>query len=121
MKHLNYSKGRLGENLAKNYLIKKGFKPLDQNYRTPHGEIDLIMLDGPTLVFIEVKLKIGTDFGLPEDMISKNKIIQVQKTARRYLLDNPLGFPRLRLDAVCIVLDSDKSVKRIAHYENLSN
>lgn len=120
MKQQNYSKGKLGESLAQNFLIQKGFQPLDHNFHTRFGEIDLIMIDSDTLVFVEVKLKIGSHFGNPEDMISTSKIKQIQKTAQSFIQTHPLSYSRFRLDAVCIVLNQDNSVNRINHYENLS-
>ena len=47
--------GREGENLAKVYLEKKGYKFLDRNFKRIHGEVDLIMMDGDVIVFVEVK------------------------------------------------------------------
>ena len=122
MKYQNYQKGKAGEDIAAEFLIHKGFKIIDQNWRNRFGEIDLIVLDKNILVFVEVKLKIGVDYGLPEQMISKRKVWQIEKTASNYLLQHPeidSKFVQRRIDAVCIVLNKDKSVERIKHYQNL--
>ncbi|MDP8951493.1 MAG: YraN family protein, partial [Actinomycetota bacterium] len=55
--------GERGESLALGYLAKKGYAPVERNYRTRHGEIDLIVREEKTLVFVEVKLRRGTGFG----------------------------------------------------------
>jgi len=122
MKYQNYQKGKIGEEIAAKFLAKKGFKIIDQNWRDKFGEIDLIVLDKNTLVFVEVKLKIGSDYGSPEQMINKRKISQIQKTAYDFLRQHPQldpKFPQHRIDAVCIILNKDKSVRRVRHYKNL--
>ncbi|MFA6368943.1 MAG: YraN family protein [Candidatus Shapirobacteria bacterium] len=118
----NYNKGRGGEMMALDFLLKKGFQLVEMNYENKIGEIDLIMIDKDWLVFVEVKLKVGDKFGSPEEMINKRKLYQIKKVAESYLiLENPIVkyFKKYRIDAVCIVLNEDKTTKRIIHYENL--
>jgi putative endonuclease len=118
----NYNKGRGGEMMALDFLLKKGFQLVEMNYENKIGEIDLIMIDKDWLVFVEVKLKVGDKFGSPEEMINKRKLYQIKKVAESYLiLENPIAkyFKKYRIDAVCIVLNEDKTIKRIIHYENL--
>ena len=58
--------GSYGENLARKFLEKKGFKLIEKNFKTPRwGEIDLVMKDGDTLVFAEVRFRSRPDFGTP--------------------------------------------------------
>lgn len=118
----NYNKGKEGEEIARDYLIKKGFILIESNYSNNLGEIDLIMSDNDWLVFIEVKLKIGDKFGLPEEMIGNNKLSQVRRVAELFLLsDSPITkkYKKYRIDAVCIVLNEDKTINRISYYDNL--
>jgi len=123
MKQLNTEMGRLGERLASEFLAKKGYRILARNFRTRFGEIDLIAAKDGVLVFVEVKLKIGDNFGPnPEEMIDKKKVQQIEKTAQSFLMENPEDGSRyesLRIDAVCIVLDAGGQVKRISQYENI--
>jgi len=113
-KEENYHKGRYGENIAKEYLIKKGYVFIEANFENKIGEIDLIMSDGDWLVFVEVKYKSDDRLGIPEEMISPNKIWQVKRVAESYLVERRIKyFEKFRLDAVCI-LD-----KEIRHYENI--
>ena len=124
MKNLNYQTGKFGEDLARQYLIKKGYKILTSNFRSRLGEIDIIATKKNTLVFIEVKLKIGEETGQPEEMINHKKVNQIQKMAEIFLQTNPsIGqkFPFWRVDAICIVLDPDRSSKRITHWKNINN
>lgn len=118
----NFKKGRRGEEIAASYLKNKGFKILEQNFRTRFGEIDLIASKNSVLHFIEVKLKVGDRFGSPEDMINRNKIMQVVKTAQAYMLINHISktISRTQVDAVCVVLNDKKEVERLNYYENMT-
>ncbi|MDD2482875.1 MAG: YraN family protein [Candidatus Shapirobacteria bacterium] len=118
----NYNKGKNGEEMAKNFLLKKGFELIEMNYENVIGEIDLIMIDKDWLVFVEVKLKVGDKFGNPEEMINKRKLSQIKRVAESYLvLENKIAkkFMKYRIDAVCIVLNEDQTVKTINYYDNL--
>ncbi|KKP47627.1 MAG: hypothetical protein UR39_C0003G0030 [Candidatus Woesebacteria bacterium GW2011_GWA1_33_30] len=119
MKQLNRLIGKQGEEMAAELLRKKGYQILDQNNSTKWGELDIIACKDNILTFVEVKLKTTEDYGTPEEMIGKNKLAQVRRTAEMYLLNNPdiaKKFDRYQIDAVCIVEESE----RITHYENLT-
>jgi len=123
MKQGNYSKGKLGEQIASEFLRKKGYRLIETNFRTKFGELDIIAAKDGLLVFVEVKLKIGTDFGAPEEMITEGKIRQVRQTAEAYLQQNKeiaANFLQQRVDAICITLNRDSSVKSVRHYENMT-
>jgi len=118
----NYNKGKNGEEMAREFLVKKGFELIEMNYENVIGEIDLIMTDKDWLVFVEVKLKIGDKFGSPEEMINKRKLSQIKRVAEGFLvLENKIAkkFKKYRIDAVCIVLNEDQSLERITHYANV--
>lgn len=122
MKQNNRVVGTVGEEIAAKHLTEKGYKIIERNHRTKFGEIDLIAVYKNLLIFVEVKLKVGDQFGAPEEMINPRKVYQVKKTAQMYTLKNPdiaAKFPTFRIDAVCIVLNNDKSIGRITHYENI--
>lgn len=124
MKNLNYQTGRTGETIAKDSLVKKGYQIVTSNFRTRFGEIDLIATKDKHLIFVEVKLKIGEQFGTPEEMVDRRKLNQIQKTGEYYLQINPQiahNYQNYQIDAICVVLNSDGSIKRITHWENLSN
>jgi putative endonuclease len=110
--------GKIGEDLAKKYLEEKGYKILEQNYRTRFAEIDLVAQNKNVLTFVEVRTKIGEQWGSPEDTINKNKLRKVLWNAKSYI-----GFKNwngsCRIDAVCIVLNRDMSVSRLTHHENI--
>jgi len=121
-KFKNYKKGKEGEEIAREFLIKKGFNLIKSNYSNKLGEIDLIMNDKDWLVFVEVKLKIGDKFGHPEEMINKNKLSRIKRIAEGFLvLEQEIAkkFRKYRIDAVCVVLDENKNMERISYYDNI--
>lgn len=102
--------------MAVDYLLGKGYRIEECNFRTRFGEIDIVCWDGETLVFVEVKTKIGHDFGEPEEMVNKGKLAQVKRMGEVYLLDKSLDVA-CRVDVVAVVLENDGSVERIEHYQ----
>ncbi len=110
--------GKIGENLAKKFLEKQGYKIIEQNYKTKYSEIDLVVQNKKCLVFVEVRTKIGENFGTPEETINKKKMRKIKGNALTYAVFKKWNGP-LRLDAICIVLKPDYTVERFDHYENL--
>ena len=118
LKQLNTQTGRLGEKLASEYLKRKGYKILEQNYRTRYAEIDLVARQKDVLVFVEVRTKIGEQFGTPEETLNRWKLERVKRNAFAYAAK--IRWKKLyRVDAVCIVLNDDQKVERLKHYENI--
>lgn len=118
-KTFNRLKGNQGEEMAANWLIDHGYQLIEKNNSTKFGELDIIATKNDILIFVEVKFKQTEDFGTPEEMIGKNKLMQVRRTAEIYLLTNPdiaNKFDKYQIDAVCIVEETG----RISHYENLT-
>ncbi len=105
--------------MAKKYLQKKGYRIIEQNYRTKYAEIDLIVCDKRTLVFVEVRTKIGERFGSPEESFNRNKINKLIKNAAAYAIRKDYA-KDYRVDAICIVLDEKENIKRINHYQNIT-
>ncbi|KPJ54601.1 hypothetical protein AMJ47_04095 [Parcubacteria bacterium DG_72] len=122
MKH-NKTLGRVGEDMATEYLQNKGYKIVEQNFQNKWGEIDLVCEKDNRLVFVEVKTRIGEQFGLPEDAINKNKINKLIKNSQAYMVYKANKINNIymyRIDAVCIVLDEEMNLKRINLYENIT-
>ena len=110
--------GKLGEKLASEYLKRKGYKILEQNWRTRYAEIDLVARQKDVLVFVEVRTKVGDRFGTPEETLNWKKLQRVKRNAFSYA--SRVKWNKLyRVDAVCIVLTEDHTIKRLAHYENI--
>lgn len=82
----------------------------------PLGQLDLVAQDGRTLVFVEVKTRAGTGFGLPQEAVGRHKIRKLRQLAQLYLKRRPYSGP-LRFDVVGIIV-SDGRVQRIDHIKN---
>lgn len=80
--------GNLGEKLARQFLVKKGYAIIGSNYRCPYGEIDIIARDGGFLVFVEVKTRTGTDLGIPEESVNAAKQAKLRQAALHYLQEH---------------------------------
>lgn len=91
--------GAQAENWAAQYLRQQGLKPVTQNYRCRFGEIDLVMQDGATLVFVEVRLRRNAGFGGAAASIDSHKQQRLIRTAQHYLAGIP-NQPPCRFDAV---------------------
>ncbi|MCF7916805.1 MAG: YraN family protein [Candidatus Omnitrophica bacterium] len=110
--------GNLGERIAKDYLKKKGYQIIEQNYRTRYAEIDLIAICKQVLIFIEVRTKIGERFGSPEETLSKKKINKITRNCLAYIHQN--GWKKdYRIDAICVVFKRKRGLERISHYQNI--
>jgi len=118
MKAEHLEVGRLGEKLASEYLKRKGYKILEQNYRTRYSEIDLVVQKKDVLVFVEVRTKTGEQFGTPEETLNWKKLQKVKKNATAYATRSKWN-KLYRVDGICIVLDKNHGVQRLEHYENI--
>ena len=110
--------GNLGEGLAKDYLKKKGYKIIDQNYFWQGGEIDLIALDQGDLVFVEVKTRTENSYGWPEQAVNFSKQKKIFKTAERYLQDYKGAVKNYRVDVISVEINKIKKKAEIRHFKN---
>ncbi len=107
--------GKKGEELAAKYLEDKGYEIIERNYRWKRYEIDIIVKKEPFLVFVEVKTKTNTSYGLPEDDVTPRKASQVTAAAEEYLYES--GWKKeIRFDIVAVVIKG-QSVE-IEHIED---
>lgn len=116
--------GKFGEDLACEYLVKKGYKIIDRNFRKPWGELDIIAkAPDKTLVFIEVKtMTDSSGLGLsPEDQLTKTKLKKTQRAASLYaghypeLIKDDKGW---QIDLLALTINRENC--DIKYYENIS-
>ncbi len=112
----NQEKGFRGEEEARRFLEKKGYRTIECNYHYGHGEIDIILRDGEVLVFCEVKTRMNDQFGPPELAITPKKQSQIRKTAEGYLFEKGIREQVCRFDVVAIRMEDGKPV--INHLPN---
>ena len=111
-------KGNLTEQLAQDYLVTQGLTPVDKNYHCRNGEIDLIMLDGDTYVFIEVKYRKNNKFGGALAAISPSKQKKVKHCVTYYLQHVGLNEYSTCCRVDVITLDGQISQPKLAWLKN---
>ncbi|MDQ4128214.1 MAG: YraN family protein [Actinomycetota bacterium] len=89
---------------------------LERNYRTRYGELDLILRQDNTLVFVEVKLRRGTGFGEPLEAVTTRKHSTIRSLAEQYLYERDPTFDAVRFDVVGILAGS--GAPRLQHVED---
>ncbi len=110
--------GKTGEELAKEYLEKNGYKIIEQNYRTRRSEIDLVAQKSDRLIFVEVRARGDEQFGTPEETLNDRKRTKLLRNAQAYVARKKYRGP-YQIDAVCIVFDGSGGSERLTHYENI--
>ena len=108
--------GRQGEDIAASYLTGKGYRILARNWRCPVGELDLVMADDQTLVFVEVRTRSGSRFGPAEESITPAKQMRLIELAQTYLQESTAPGVSWRIDVVAIQLG--QGLPQVNHIEN---
>jgi putative endonuclease len=95
--------GQQGEQLAAKFLTDAGLSVLGRNWRCTLGEIDIVALDGRTLVICEVKTRSGVRFGTPLEAITRQKAYRLRKLAVAWVSAHGLVFDQIRIDIVGVL------------------
>ena len=99
----NQIEGRTAEDFACQHLTNYGLRLLDRNFLCRRGEIDLIMMDGPCLVFVEVRKRSSSSYGGALASVTPVKQNKIIKTAQYYILQKKLNYQiPMRFDVVAI-------------------
>jgi putative endonuclease len=112
--------GRLGEDLALEHLERLGYRLVARNHRTRFGELDLIVSDDATIVFVEVKARrVGASAGSALESVPPRKQRQVRGMAAAWLVDsNDRPHSRdLRFDVIGVTVDHAGGLLRLDHLE----
>ena len=97
------ARGAWAEDLACRHLIDKGLRLLQRNYRCRHGEIDLVMREGRTIIFVEVRLRSRTDYGSGAESVDTRKQARIFSSAEHYLQRHATLVAKCRFDVVSIL------------------
>lgn len=100
--HNSREKGQYYERQAEKYLISHGLTPIERNYYCQFGELDVIMKEGDTLVFVEVKFRKNNFKGGASYALSSQKQAKLKRTIYHYLAAKNLKNQSLRIDYVAI-------------------
>lgn len=96
-------RGAEAEAAARTYLEARGLRTIARNFRTPRGELDIVMRDGETLVFVEVRYRATRAFGLAQETIGHRKQSKLVMAAQYYLRSRPREAGRAcRFDVVAL-------------------
>jgi len=115
--HDNAGVGNRGEELAAAFLVRKGLKIIERNFRCKGGEVDIIARDRKTTVFIEVKSRRTLTYGVPQLAVTEFKQRQISKAALTWLSKNRLLDAPARFDVIAILLENNYS-HQIEHIVN---
>jgi putative endonuclease len=99
-----------GENYAVQYMVGSGHTILTRNWRCPEGEIDILAMDGQTLVVVEVKTRTSTAYGLPIEAVTWRKAEKIRGLAARYMREEGHHGP-VRFDVIGILMPKRGSMQ----------
>lgn len=119
-KNTRIQTGKWGEEIALEFLRNQGYDLVERNYRSPDGEIDLIVRKGPDLVFVEVKTRRSLDYGCPEDAVDNEKIDHIEAAAGWYLQQHPESEESWHLDVISVVGSPGETPPEISWFENVT-
>lgn len=110
-------RGNLGEDIAADFLIKKGFRIIARQWRCPIGEIDIVALRDARYAFIEVKTKQSGAYGMPELEITAAKARKLARLAEYYLAALRKPAAVFQIDVIAVELRGS-SQALVRHHEN---
>lgn len=113
----NRAVGAKGEEMAVSYLEDQGYIILDQNYAYERAEVDIVTYRDTEIVFVEVKMRRGSDFGQPEDAVDEKKKKSIFKAAEAWMYERKMEGSPVRFDVIAI-LDLPGKQAKLTHYEN---
>jgi putative endonuclease len=94
--------GQRGEDAAARFLCRRGYRIVDRGHRSQHGELDLVALDGQTVVFVEVKTRTTAEMGEPGEAVDADKQRRLTRLALGWLKKNGLLEQPARFDVVAV-------------------
>lgn len=102
MSRRNQAVGAYGERCALQHLITAGMRPVERNWRCPHGEIDIIAWDGPVLAICEVKTRRTDTFGAPAAAVTGPKVRRLRVLAAQWLAETGTRADEVRFDVLSV-------------------
>lgn len=114
-----HERGRLGEKFAADYFLERGYVLQSTRYRTPGGEVDLIVRHQNLLLFVEVKTRTSDIFGEALESVTPLKLHRLLKVAETYRHRYNWWGP-WRIDVVTVELTLDGRLQSLDHYEDVT-
>jgi len=118
---MNHSKdvGNYGEEIAKKYLLNKGYIFITRNLKSNHREIDLIFKLKKQIIFIEVKTRIKTSESLTETPLSSLQVKNLKLAITEYSINNQINLDDIHLDLIVILIDTKTHSNYLTHYRDI--
>ena len=113
----NQKVGKIGEDIAAEYLENLNYKIIERNFKCKEGEIDIIAKDKKEYIFIEVKTRSYLCYGRPSEAVNRIKKSHIYKATNYYLYKNKLANAFVRFDVIEIYLNKEKY--KIEHLKNV--
>lgn len=102
------ARGRVGEDIASEYIHSLGYKILERNFECTQGEIDIIALDKDEIVFIEVKTRTSQKYGFAAEAVDDNKKRHLLNSIRYYVYSRNLQNEFIRIDVIEVYINNRK-------------
>ena len=102
--------GKIGEDIAAEYLQQIGYQIIERNFECKQGEIDIIATDKEELVFVEVKTRTGEIYGKPKEAVDRAKKKHIYKSAEYYIYLKHLENRPIRIDVIEVYKRKEKYV-----------
>lgn len=96
--------GRFGEDVAERYVREQGWEVLARNWRCPHGELDLVAVDGDELTAVEVKTRRSHAYGAPEEAVTAEKLARLRRLTGAWLASQGRSFAGVRIDVIAVTI-----------------
>lgn len=118
---MNYNQrvGQFGEELAKNYLVKRGYAIVARNVKTSYQELDIVAKKEDVYVFVEVKTRTSDRYGEAEEAVDYRKLNNLKYAAQNYSFSNKIFEEDVRVDLVSVDIDKSKKTAKIKHYQGI--
>ncbi len=100
--------GKRGEDEAVKYLEHQGYRIIERNFMCRQGEIDIIALDKNYIVFIEIKSRTSTEYGLPSESVTERKIKHMKKAIQYFLYKRNFEKENIRVDVIEVYVRGNK-------------
>jgi len=105
--------GKKAEEAAALYLRNQGYKIIERNFRCSFGEMDIIAEDGDVLVFVEVRSRRSSAYGLPQETVAWLKQQKLRRLAVYYLKIKNAGEKKCRFDVIGILFNQNAEIKSL--------
>lgn len=110
--------GRKGEDLAAKHLQRLGYRIVGRRERVLRGDIDIVAVDGRTVVFVEVRSRSDTRHGHPSETVGPVKQRRIAELANAYIRRHRLQDCQVRIDVVTVIFGAEGEAPTVEHFEN---